>query len=354
VKHSYIVSRILDHFPGLQPEHITARLKFSTYANIRKRYLYLAVPKAACTQMKWVLRAIEGAGPVELFTDEMMMETTRDMFVHARSNVPLPSIVDLDNKTQKFVLESPDFLRMTIVRNPYSRLLSAWMSKVLLCEPSGKNVYLKVKGRLPDTPEKSLVTFDEFVKFVEGELDFERCDLHWARQFDCTFFPAMNFSFVGKVEHLNESLQRLEHHLELTESLRANGRNESLPLGTASYTEELAGKVYSLYRTDFEAFGYEENSWVAAGARNHSQGSENGTSTADKLRDEIIERNLLLMRLFEERGRIKPQLRLLALNCMVAIREKRKRLRAQLRQLLGSAKTNPIENEKPEHARGIR
>ena len=131
-------------------------------------YFYFAIPKAACTQMKWVLRSLEGGtGPIKLFTDESITETRLDMFVHARSNVPLPSLADLDNSAQREVLESPDFLRMTIVRNPYKRLISAWSGKVLSCEPSGKSVYLKIRGRLPDIHETLLVSFDEFVQYVE-------------------------------------------------------------------------------------------------------------------------------------------------------------------------------------------
>ena len=71
-------------------------------------------------------------------------------------------------------------------------------------------------------------------------MNLQGCDLHWVRQVDYTFFPAMNFSFVGKVEQLNESLRRLERHLGLSESLVTDRRNESLPIGNASYTEELA------------------------------------------------------------------------------------------------------------------
>src|SRR5205807_1122192 len=125
------------------------RLRQSTFVSLPKRYMYFEVPKAGCTHMKQLLRRVEGAAPINLFTNGDW-QTRRDMFVHSRSNLPLPSLVDLDNMAQREVLESPDFFRMTVVRNPYTRLVSAWRNNVLLCERTGRKVYLQVKGRLPD------------------------------------------------------------------------------------------------------------------------------------------------------------------------------------------------------------
>src|SRR5215472_5421525 len=116
MKYPYVVERILDHFPGLRPESVAWRVRHSSFVSLDDRYLYFEVPKAACTQMKEILRTMAGAPPIKLFADEVW-ETRREMFVHGRSNVPLPSLVDLDDKTQRQVLESPDFFRMTIVRN---------------------------------------------------------------------------------------------------------------------------------------------------------------------------------------------------------------------------------------------
>src|SRR5207253_3631085 len=89
-----------------------------------------------CTQMIELLRAVENAPPLKVFVDGQQ-ETRRDQFIHARQNVPLPSLAHLDDKIQREVLESPDFIRITVVRNPYARLVSAWRNKVFLCEPQG-------------------------------------------------------------------------------------------------------------------------------------------------------------------------------------------------------------------------
>jgi hypothetical protein len=304
MKYQYAVSRILDHFPGMKPEDVTWRLRQSTFVSLRKRYLYFEVLKAASTQMIGLLRKVENAPPMKAFVDGVQ-ETRRDQFIHARQNVPLRSLAHLDDMTQKEVLESPDFLRITVVRNPYTRLMSAWKNKIFLCEPQGIEVYLEIKGGMPGLHHKSLVSFKEFVDYLESKCDLSTCDPHWRRQVDHTFFPALNFSCVARVEQLGQGLRPFAQHLGLSESLVAAGKNESLPVATDSYSDELAEKVYSLYQPDFEVLGYDRNTWTA-GRQNANRQPLNGSASIseEKLINEIIERNLIILNLYEQRDRL--------------------------------------------------
>jgi len=273
--------------------------------------MYFEVLKAASTQMIELMRALENAPPtIQLFLDGQQ-ETRRDQFIHGRQNVPLPSLAHLDDTIQREVLESPDFVRITVVRNPYTRLVSAWRNKVFLCEPQGIEVYLQIKGGLPGLHKKSLVSLEEFVDYLENKCgDLSTCDPHWRRQVDHTFFPALNFSCVAKVEQLEEGLRPFAEHLGFSKSLVAAGKNESLPVATASYSEELAEKVYSLYQADFEVLGYDRNTWAASRQNSIRQTTTSSASISDeKLIDEIIERNLIILNLYEERDRLQTLLK---------------------------------------------
>ena len=307
MRYPYALGRILDHFPDLSPGDVIRQLRRTTFVSVEKRYVYFAIPKSACTQMKELLRTVENAPPIKVFADGSP-QTRRDMFVHARPNVPLPSLMDLDDGAQREVLEAPDFLRMTVVRNPYTRLVSAWTNKVLLCEPGVKDEYLQIKGRLPDFREKFMVSFPEFVEYVEEKCDLRTCNNHWRRQVDHTFFPAMNFSLVVKVEQLAEGLRRFERHLGSSNSLVADGKNKSIPSGPGLYTRELADKVYSLYRADFEVLGYDRNAWITGGEKVRDEPTKAYVSE-ERFRDEVIERNLIISGLYEERDRLQTQLR---------------------------------------------
>jgi len=329
--YSYIVRRILSHYPDADPESVTMRLRYSSFVNVAKRYLYFEVPKAACTQMKELLRLQEGAPPIKLFVGKLL-ETRREMFVHARENVPLPSLIDLDDATQRDVLESDDFLRLTIVRNPYTRLVSAWKNKVVPCEPGCERLYLEIKGRLPDMHAKELITFDEFVGYLESKCDLSWCDQHYRRQVDHVFFEAMNFSHVGKVENMAASLARLQQHLGLPESFTASGKNVSAPVGLATYDQNLADRVYELYRPDFQRLGYDRDSWRAS----QSAGPipPKVVVSEERFYDEIIERNLIISSLYQERARLQADLqrvsRLHLMGLVNALAGVRRRVRAML------------------------
>ena len=309
-KYSYAVSRILDHFPGLKAEDVAWRLRQSTFVSVPKRYMYFEVLKAASTQIIDLLRTGENAPPIKLFLDGQR-ETRRDQFIHGRQNVPLLSLAHLDDRVQKEVLESSEFLRITVVRNPYTRLASAWTNKVFLCEPQGVDVYLQIRGSLPGLYEKSPISFEEFVGYLESTCDLGTCDPHWRRQVDHTFFPALNFSCVARVEQLEDGVRALAQNLRLSKPPVTDGKNKSLRLTSALYSEELARRVYSLYRTDFEVLGYDRNSWPV-GRQNASAGKESVRISEEKVVDEIIERNLIIANLYEERERLQTQVRWLS------------------------------------------
>ena len=335
--HSYAVSRVLDHFPYLKAEDVTSRLRQSTFVSVPKRYMYFEILKAASTQIIDLLRTVEDAPPIRLFLDGQR-ETRRDQFIHGRQNLPLPSLARLHDRVQREVLESPDFLRMTVVRNPYTRLASAWTNKIFLCEPQGIEVYLQVRGSLPGFHEKCPISFEEFIGYLESKCDLGTCDPHWRRQVDHTFFSALNFSCVARVEQLEDGLQPFAQQLGLTTPLIRKGKNESLRVANASYSEELARRVYSLYRSDFEVLGYDHTKWPSG---RQTAIADNGSLriSEEKVVDEIIERNLIISNLYQKRDRLQTQMRwLLRLRLLPAfhgLAALYRRLRKALEQIQG-------------------
>jgi hypothetical protein len=257
--------------------------------------------------MKEILRAVEDAPPIKLFVGPGR-ETRRYMFVHARENAPLPSLLDLDNETQREVLESPDFLRLTFVRNPYTRLVSAWKDKVMLCEPDFQHVHLDVRHGLPELHAKSLITFAEFIDYIANQPDVRTWDPHWQRQIDHIFLSALNFSFVGKVERMAEGLQRFERHLGLSKPLAVDARNVSGSTGSAVYDPIVADKVYSLYEGDFNTLGYDRDSWPR-GRQDFAAGSQKAVVAEDRFNDEVVERNIVIALLYQERAQLQANMR---------------------------------------------
>ena len=291
----YAVTRILDACPGLSPEAVEKRLAYGSFAHLRDRVVYLEVPKAACTAMKIVLRDLYASTPLTMYP-RMSRQTKRGMFVHARVNAPLPALTELDDAAQRELLEDDDVLRFTVVRNPYTRFVSAWRDKVYLYEPTAEDVYLAVRGVAPDLGHKQPIQFPEFIAHVERTIG-ATTDPHWRRQVDLTYPDAIRYNHVGKTENLPATIELLYRRAghEPPETMpRANG---AALLAGAAYTPTLAERVHQVYAQDFIAFDYDPEAWPC----------DSDAQTAVSLErfvDEIIERNVIITHLYDERARL--------------------------------------------------
>jgi Sulfotransferase family len=280
MKFPYAISAVLEHYHYLSPQQITERIRFSSFVSIPCRYMYFAVPKAACSAMRWLLHDLEGGGPLPF-----PGAGGRGTGIHNRANISLPSLVDLDDDTQKHVLQSPDFLRMIIVRNPYDRLISSWRHKIALCEPGAEEIYLQIKGRTPRDDINLSVSLEEFVKWLATN-DMRTTDQHWRRQTDHAFFTALNFSWVGKVERMDETLQQFQLHLGHPEPLQLRKINISVKLDYGVIDDRLAKMISKLYQPDFDVLDYDPNTWPSTAAQPET------SVPVESFRREIMQRNL--------------------------------------------------------------
>lgn len=291
----YAVSRILDACPGASPAAVEKRLTYGSFAHLGDRVVYLEVPKAACTAMKMVLRDLYASTPLTMFP-RTSRQTKRGMFVHARVNAPLPALTELDDAAQRELLEDDDVLRFTVVRNPYTRFISAWRDKVYLYEPTAEDVYRAIRGTAPELGHKQPILFSEFVSHVERTIS-ATTDPHWRRQVDLTYPDAIRYTHVGKTETLSATVSLLYRRAghEPPEAMpRANG---AALLAGASYTPTLAKRVHDVYAQDFLAFDYDPAAWPC------DTDAETAVSL-ERFVDEVMERNVIITHLYDERARL--------------------------------------------------
>ena len=137
----------------------------------------------------------------------------------------------------------PELFRFAFVRNPYTRVLSAFLDKVDRRE--------RRKNRE--------ASFLEFLEYLEKDGLFSNA--HWAPQTSLLLTPFEEFDFFGKTENLNEDmgfvLDQVQGHKENKKMLSALGNATGASGKLATYYDDQAKiKVDKLYREDFERFGY--------------------------------------------------------------------------------------------------
>lgn len=148
------------------------------------------------------------------------------------------------------------YYSFTFVRDPLSRVLSAYLDKVATSNP----LYAAIPGagQMP-TAEG----FEVFLEYLQsGGLYANR---HWWPQVDLLYKPADQFSFIGRVENMAEDMEQVLANVRLKPGRKLDFNTpHSVKKRATSATDKVqqfcSGKarhaVHCLYRRDFETFGY--------------------------------------------------------------------------------------------------
>lgn len=145
--------------------------------------------------------------------------------------------------------------KFVFVRNPYTRLLSAYLDKVVrrrYLSPNGK-VYSK---SLCDGYEE-IPSFPEFVDYLsKGGL----CkNAHWAPQAELLLLPVEMFDKIGRFENLQEDFDEVSMAIagkKLDLGFAGPPKSGSQGKLKEFYSDQVAETVFDLYKKDFEMFDY--------------------------------------------------------------------------------------------------
>lgn len=153
----------------------------------------------------------------------------------------------------------PQFYSLVVVREPYARVLSAWLNKMEGDAPRG---FRHFPGHGLTGPEG----FEAFLAFLDqGGLHSKR---HWTPQVDLMFQPAERFSRVARLERLADDMAGCLADIGLDPVLAQSlAQPHRLEVGTKKitgaanrldgyYSAKGRAIVARLYRADFDTFGY--------------------------------------------------------------------------------------------------
>jgi hypothetical protein len=134
-----------------------------------------------------------------------------------------------------------DFFTFTFVRDPRTRLVSAWQDKIVRSNAFG----------LPSDVHSELQDFGRFVDWVATQ-DLRRCDGHLRLQVASVDLDHVDF--VGRLESFQRDFEQIRSQLGLR-PVDVPHKNATRAAHDA-YTPQLLHRVENLYREDLEAFGY--------------------------------------------------------------------------------------------------
>lgn len=219
-----------------------------TLVSFRHKYFYANNPKVACST---ILALLIGAEYDEKVDPEHMD------YVHFREFIPFLNIRHVGD-VGKF-LSRPDIFKFCFVRNPYTRLLSAYLNKIVGNEAQKDGIMIQLG--YGNVHQKEL-SFETFVDAVI-EQPIMHMDAHWRLQYYQNFHTNIKYDFIGRFEQFDQDLaivaERLNIDLDKYYKRMSGHATNAGKKVSAFYTPQIAEKVYKKFKIDFEAFNYSKD-----------------------------------------------------------------------------------------------
>jgi len=176
--------------------------------------------------------------------------------LHDREFSPLVRPSQVKN-LDRFIYNHQPF-KFCFVRNPYTRLLSAYLDKIQQTTPIKQNLIDFIEKKYSKTVDT--IDFEFFVEVV-CEQRPKQMNPHWRTQYYQTLNNQISYDFIGKFENFDEDfltiLRKIDSKAETFIShwkRHATNANESL---ADYYNPDLIKKVKEKFAIDFEFFGYD-------------------------------------------------------------------------------------------------
>ncbi len=172
------------------------------FINHNLKIVYCSIPKNACTLFKNLI--VDNSDNKKEY--DLSQQNIHQFLANRRDNIfPLLSC-----------LESPDYFKFVILRNPFARLASAYLDKFAkhpFPESFARDVIREVQQflGLEINIEKS-ITFNQFIKYLARTKDRNLND-HWRPQ--NTFIGSVKFDLVGQFENLDYVIDFLQRKYKI-------------------------------------------------------------------------------------------------------------------------------------------
>jgi hypothetical protein len=231
-------------FPG-KPRHVNYLINWST----KCRFIYVETPKVGCTTIKQILQYAEYD-----FDDTYLGSKNHDQ-LHDRSLSPLKAPRD-DPEQFLECLVSDSYFVFSFVRNPFTRILSAYLDKIV-----GKpNEQSNIQRKMNIDPAIGAPTFSEFIDIVYSSSPVEM-NPHWAPQTFLLAIDNVRYDYLGRFEFFNDSIQQLvkSRELKIPSSITGRGKQHSTSADhklQQYFDANTTSRVKEIYQRDFEQLGY--------------------------------------------------------------------------------------------------
>lgn len=250
-----ILTQEIESFYEFMPKR---EFEYHIHISTQNSYIYFEVPKVACSTTKLALQKLEAK------TAGLSAPSEEMSIIHNKKQSLLlsPSDIGLDRFCE--MLNDSSVFKFSFVRNPYTRVLSAFLSKINW----KKSAYREKITQILNASPNSDISFKQFVNFISEQSVFEM-DPHWRPQVNQLFFNLVTYDFIGFFENFEEELQKALSYIALNKNNQNNlskqknkiiefkGRKTNATKKIKEYYDfETKSLIYNTYKDDFVDFEY--------------------------------------------------------------------------------------------------
>ena len=158
------------------------------------------------------------------------------------------------------IIAGEEYFTFTFVRNPYSRVLSAYLFMIKdVSQRENRHFSMHNQFGLPEDYELS---FREFLLRIR-ESSYKKMNAHWRPQWaSLGLNKMMQYDFIGRFENLEDDLQKVLNHLNHDVASRWKLKSHKPHSTNANnrlkqyYGFEEQALVAEIFEDDFRYFGY--------------------------------------------------------------------------------------------------
>ena len=148
-------------------------------------------------------------------------------------------------------------IKFTCIRDPFERLASAFMNKVVQYSPDKNSDYCEIEQYNKAYPDHQKFLgdtekyFDHFLSFLEG-FDLSEIDHHFALQYDCARFDSIDYDLVINQSHLYKDWEMVKTLIPGMPDLPKEKMNKTNSKDLSSHLFPMfENRVRSLYHKDY-------------------------------------------------------------------------------------------------------
>jgi len=229
---------------------------YCLHSSLKNKFTYVEVPKTGCTTLKHLVQTLEYHSTGGIPADREAVGS----HVHYRNKSPLPMFKDMTKREKTKSLTGKGIKIFTFVRNPYSRALSCYKSKIEVGIGPKKKLIALRDGCTPEEADLTKhISFREFLELISTQKSFDM-DIHWRPQVDQTMIDMIKYDFIGRYENFSADVAHIINDVSPDgfefDIPRPRNKTKAAQELESYFDADCKKLVQKIYANDFAAFSY--------------------------------------------------------------------------------------------------